>query len=129
MVVLHPAEALNAHAASALLKTLEEPPAAVQIVLTCSDAMHLLPTVRSRCQQIVMPLPGIGEAAAWLAALGVAQPEVLLPACDGLPLEVLAWRQLGVDAERWAALPAELAAGRPGVLAGAGVRRWPCNGC
>lgn len=121
VVVLHPAEALNAHAASALLKTLEEPPAGAQIVLTCSDAMHLLPTVRSRCQQIVMPLPAAAEATAWLKAQGVERPEVLLAACDGLPLEALAWRQRGVDAERWAALPAELAAGRPGVLAAAGV--------
>lgn len=119
--VLHPAEALNAHAASALLKTLEEPPAAVQLVLTCSDPMHLLPTVRSRCLQIAVPLPGAADAAAWLAAHGVAQPEVLLAACDGLPLEALAWWQRGVDATRWAQLPAELAAGRPGILAGASV--------
>ncbi|MBL8289573.1 MAG: DNA polymerase III subunit delta' [Rubrivivax sp.] len=121
VVLLHPAEALNAHAASALLKTLEEPPAAVQLVLTCSDAMHLLPTVRSRCQQVVVPPPGVAEAAAWLAAQGVVRPEVLLAACDGRPLEVLACQERGVDAERWAALPAELAAGRPGALAGADV--------
>ncbi len=121
MVVLHPAEALNHHAASALLKTVEEPPAGTRLVLTCSDAMHVMPTVRSRCQQQAMPSPDRAKAAAWLAGQGVAQPEVLLAACDGRPLEVLGWQQRGIDAERWAALPRQLSAGRAGVLAGASV--------
>ncbi len=120
-VVLHPAEALNHHAASALLKTLEEPPDGTRLVLTCSDAMHLLPTVRSRCQQLVVPQPDAAVATAWLAGQGVAQADVLLAACDGRPLEVLAWQRRGIDAERWAALPAHLAAGRAGVLAAASV--------
>jgi len=121
MVVLHPAEALNHHAASALLKTVEEPPPGTRLVLTCSDAMHVMPTVRSRCQQLMMPAPDRASAAAWLAEQGVAQPEVMLAACDGRPLEVLGLQQRGVDADRWAALPGQLVAGRPGVLAGAGV--------
>lgn len=37
VVVLHPAEALNLQAASALLKTLEEPPQAVRLVLCAQD--------------------------------------------------------------------------------------------
>ena len=121
MVVLHPAEALNLHAASALLKTVEEPPAGTRLVLTCSDAMHVMPTVRSRCQQLALPPPTPATAVAWLAAQGVTEPQLLLAACDGRPLDVLGWQQRGVDAERWAALPTQLAAGRPGVLAGAGV--------
>lgn len=121
MVVLHPAEALNQHAASALLKTVEEPPAGTRLVLTCSDSMHVMPTVRSRCQQLAMPSPDRVRALSWLASQGVARPEVLLAACDGRPLEVLAWQQRGIDAERWAALPKQLVAGRAGVLAGASV--------
>jgi DNA polymerase-3 subunit delta' len=121
VVVLHPAEALNHHAASALLKTVEEPPAGTRLVLTCSDAMHVMPTVRSRCQQQAMPTPDRARAAAWLAGHGVAQPEVLLAACDDRPLEVLGWQQRGIDAERWAALPRQLGAGRAGMLAGASV--------
>jgi len=121
MVVLHPAEALNHHAASALLKTVEEPPAGTRLVLTCSDAQHVMPTVRSRCQQFTMPVPEPAAAIAWLAGQGVSDPEVLLAACDGRPLEVLAWKQRGIDAERWGALPAQLAAGKAGVLAGASV--------
>ncbi|MCW5634135.1 MAG: DNA polymerase III subunit delta' [Rubrivivax sp.] len=121
MVVLHPAEALNPHAASALLKTLEEPPAGTRLVITCSDPMHLLPTVRSRCQQLVVPPPEAAVAEAWLAGQGIADAGVLLAACDGRPLDVLDWRQRGIDAARWAALPSQLVAGRPGVLAGASV--------
>ncbi len=120
-VVLHPAEALNHHAASALLKTVEEPPAGTRLVLTCSDALHVMPTVRSRCQQLAMPAPDKRACAAWLSGQGVVEPELLLAACDGRPLDVLAWQQRGIDAERWQALPGHLAAGRPGVLAGAGV--------
>ena len=53
VVVVHPAEAMNAVAANALLKTLEEPPAALRFVL-CSAAPDelLLPTIRSRCQPL-----------------------------------------------------------------------------
>ncbi len=43
----------NAAAQNALLKTLEEPPASVKLILTADDASLLLPTIRSRCQ----PLP------------------------------------------------------------------------
>ena len=121
MVVLHPAEALNHHAASALLKTTEEPPEGTRLILTCSDAMHVMPTVRSRCQQLTMPLLDLAAAAAWLAGQGLAEPQALLAACDGRPLEVLAWQQAGIDAARWSALPEQLAAGRAGVLAGLGV--------
>lgn len=121
MVVLHPAEALNAHAASALLKTVEEPPPGTRLVLTCSDAMHVMPTVRSRCQQLVMGAPDRDVAATWLQEQGVDEAEALLAACDGRPLEVLRWRERGIDAERWQALPRQLGAGRPGVLAGTTV--------
>jgi DNA polymerase-3 subunit delta' len=117
MVVLHPAEALNLHAASALLKTIEEPPAGTRLVLTCSDVMHVLPTVRSRCQQLAVPVPAREAAIAWLAARGVKEAQALLAACDGRPLDVLGWMQRGVDAQRWRELPAELAQGRAGALA------------
>lgn len=121
VVLIHPCEALNAHAASALLKTVEEPPAGTRLVLTCSDVMHVLPTVRSRCQHWAMPPLALAEAAAWLEGQGVQQPQILLAACDGQPLEVLAWHRRGVDAAGWAALPRQLASGAPGVLAGATV--------
>jgi len=45
-------EEANPNAANALLKTLEEPPPQVVMLLTASDAEALLPTVVSRCEVI-----------------------------------------------------------------------------
>ncbi|HSK72744.1 MAG TPA: DNA polymerase III subunit delta' [Pyrinomonadaceae bacterium] len=46
------ADKMNDAAANALLKTLEEPPAASHIFLITSRPMSLLPTIRSRCQML-----------------------------------------------------------------------------
>lgn len=119
-VVLHPAEALNLQAASALLKTLEEPAPGTRLVLTSADPALLLPTVRSRCQHLRLAEPDGATSMAWLAAQGVAQPATLLAACSGRPLDALALSQAGIDAEAWCRLPAALAVGQSAPWAG-----WP----
>ena len=51
-------EQLSEEAANSLLKTLEEPPAQVVLVLLASDASALLPTMVSRCQTLELrPVP------------------------------------------------------------------------
>jgi len=50
-------ETATVQAANALLKTLEEPPSRVVLILTATDASLLLPTIISRCQ--VLPLRGV----------------------------------------------------------------------
>jgi len=52
VVIIDDAESLNAEAQNALLKTLEEPPAASTFVLVTSRPDMLLPTVVSRCQRL-----------------------------------------------------------------------------
>jgi DNA polymerase-3 subunit delta' len=52
VAILRDADALNEEAANALLKTLEEPPASALLILTSSRPRALLPTLRSRCQEI-----------------------------------------------------------------------------
>ena len=52
VAVIERAERMNDDAQSALLKTLEEPPAGVTIVLCANDEERLLPTVRSRCARV-----------------------------------------------------------------------------
>ena len=52
VVIINDAEALNIEAQNALLKTLEEPPAASTFVLVTSRPDMLLPTVLSRCQRL-----------------------------------------------------------------------------
>lgn len=63
-LVLH-AERLNANAANALLKTLEEPPKNTHIVLATEHWGKLLPTIRSRCQRWIVK-PDNGMAMNWL---------------------------------------------------------------
>jgi DNA polymerase III subunit delta' len=120
VALLHPADTMNMQSASALLKTLEEPPAGTRLLLTTADPEWLLPTVRSRCQRVTLPLPAPDAARGWLGAQGVARPEVLLAACNGRPLDALALARAGVTADAWAALPRAVARGHTGGLAG-----WP----
>ncbi|MDP1901991.1 MAG: DNA polymerase III subunit delta' [Rubrivivax sp.] len=120
VAVLHPAEALNVQAASALLKTLEEPPVGTRLILTTADPALLLPTVRSRCQPLRVAEPPADLALAWLDAQGIAQPQVLLAATAGRPLDALALAQAGITGDTWAALPAAVARGQSVAFAG-----WP----
>jgi DNA polymerase-3 subunit delta' len=120
VVLIHPAERMNAISANTLLKTLEEPPGIARFVLSCGAPDSLLPTIRSRCQAVPMALPSTAVASSWLASNKVAQPEVLLAAAGGQPLEALAWVQEGVDSVTWTRLPKQLASGEVGTLAS-----WP----
>ena len=52
IVLLDDAETMNEVAQEALLKTLEEPPPSMLLVLLADDIEALLPTIRSRCQVI-----------------------------------------------------------------------------
>ena len=63
--VVDGADDLQPEAAHAILKTLEEPPGDALLLLLASDVDALLPTIRSRCQEIVLrPLSHAGLAAA-----------------------------------------------------------------
>jgi len=66
-VIISPAEAMNRSSANALLKTLEEPRPGKLIILISSQPSRLLPTIKSRCQQISFALPANDLAMTWLA--------------------------------------------------------------
>jgi DNA polymerase III subunit delta' len=71
-LLIEDADQLTKEAQNALLKTLEEPPAEVHIVLTSSRPETLLPTVLSRCQRITLrPVPESAIAALVMERLGV----------------------------------------------------------
>jgi len=56
--IVEDADAMNDQAASALLKTLEEPAPTTHLILTTANPTSLLATIRSRCQAIRFgPLP------------------------------------------------------------------------
>jgi DNA polymerase-3 subunit delta' len=120
VLVVHPADAMNITAASALLKTLEEPAPRVRILLSVPDAARLMPTVRSRCQRLPWRGPSEAEATAWLMGQGVKEPERLLGAAGGQPLEALAWHQAGWTAAQWAQWPHAVREGQEGAWSG-----WP----
>lgn len=69
VVIVDPADDMNANAANALLKNLEEPPPRTLFVLIAHSPGGLLPTIRSRCH---------------LVRLRPLEPDILLAVLDGL---------------------------------------------
>jgi len=95
VIQLQPADRLNLNAANALLKTLEEPAGDTVLLLTTDRPMALLPTIRSRCQQIIFrPLSDASpEVVGWLESrLPAGAPDVhdLLQMAGGAPLRAVA---------------------------------------
>lgn len=55
-------------------------------LLVSSQPQRLLPTIRSRCSKIDMPLPGRDQAQQWLAQQGIKDAAELLSYSGGAPL-------------------------------------------
>lgn len=55
VAVIVAADRMNTAAANALLKTLEEPPGTLMLILTATRSRLLLPTILSRCQPVSLP--------------------------------------------------------------------------
>ncbi|HEX4235013.1 MAG TPA: DNA polymerase III subunit delta' [Caldimonas sp.] len=119
-VVVHPAERMNEVAASAFLKTLEEPVGDARFLLCSAAPDHLLPTIRSRCQEVPLAIPDTGAAEAWLVEQGVADAAVMLAAAGGQPQEAAERAMNGLAAAAWLALPRRVALGDASALQG-----WP----
>ena len=84
VAVIDDANAMNQEAANALLKTLEEPPPFATIILIAHNADGLLPTIRSRCQQVrFAPLP-TDEVAELLMSQGLVEDGAEAKAIAGL---------------------------------------------
>ena len=91
VAVLQDAHSMNVNASNALLKTLEEPPGAMYLVLGSHSAGSLAPTVRSRCQTFAIPRE-TARAADWLTD---AAARALLDDYDGAPLLAAGGATLG----------------------------------
>ncbi len=94
VIIIEPAEAMNASAANSLLKTLEEPVDNTSIILLSNKKQALLPTIRSRCQTIDVGLPERDIALQWLTQSLSAgnteyNPQLLLSLVSGAPLRAL----------------------------------------
>jgi len=81
-------ERANPNAANALLKTLEEPPDQVILILTADSPENLLPTIVSRCEVIrLRPLSYELLASQLVRNLGVdpERAEILAHVSNGMP--------------------------------------------
>ena len=85
VALLDPADALNAAAANALLKTLEEPTRDALLLLLADAPMRLSATIRSRCQRLPFRVPARAQAQAWLATQGLTDAAAALDAAAGNP--------------------------------------------
>lgn len=72
IVIIDPADDMNANAANALLKNLEEPPSRTLFILISHAAGGLLPTIRSRCQTVRLHGLQPENLARVLSGLGLA---------------------------------------------------------
>jgi DNA polymerase-3 subunit delta' len=89
VALVHPAEDMNETAANALLKGLEEPPAGAIFVLVSHRPARLLPTIRSRCVAVPVPLPAKDVALKWLTGQNVKDAERWLAYAGGAPIRAL----------------------------------------
>ena len=74
VAIILDAHRMNDDAQSALLKTLEEPPAGTTLILCADDEERLLPTVRSRCARVRLGTVNVRDVEALLAARELADP-------------------------------------------------------
>jgi DNA polymerase-3 subunit delta' len=146
VMLIYPAERMNAITANALLKTLEEPPGEVapdmaapavsglfgdagpppavpstRFVLATEAAHQLLPTIRSRCMSHVLAWPTPDEALAWLRTQGMAAPDaqVWLRAAGGRPEDAVRLATLVGEPAGWRGFPRAMQRGEL-----TGVAEW-----
>lgn len=96
VVLICPAENLNPAAANSLLKVLEEPPAQTLFLLVSHQISVLLPTIKSRCQHLLMTRPDLASGLEWLKNNHPAGREGLqasLAMTHGAPLAAMALLQ------------------------------------
>lgn len=102
VAIIQAADTMNMAAQNSLLKTLEEPPSKVVIFLIAEQLGALLPTIRSRCQQRLIPVPQRSQALEWLISqqLPAEEAELLLDQAQGAPLFALELHSTETQASR-----------------------------
>jgi len=111
VAIIDRADQLNPSAANALLKTLEEPPEDLVLILLQESGRPILPTIRSRCQVMTLPAPGPGQALVWLQEAASDLEQVSEESClkalqlaGGAPRQALEYLQTDIVAGRDRAL-------------------------
>jgi len=110
VILVNPAEAMNRSTANSLLKSLEEPIASTLFILVSSESERLLPTIRSRCQALPIPLPARSRSEEWLRQAGVRDAAHWLALAGGSPLLAVELAESG-ESELLDVLVAQLSRG------------------
>ncbi len=76
LIILHQAEQQTTEAQNALLKLLEEPPNDTVLFLIATQAEAMLPTITSRCRQLLVQAIGLPDAQKYFGALGFRQADI-----------------------------------------------------
>ncbi|MFJ4054033.1 DNA polymerase III subunit delta' [Pseudomonas sp. NPDC089743] len=104
VILIEPVEAMNVNASNALLKSLEEPSGDTVLLLVSHQPSRLLPTIKSRCQQVSSPQPSLAQSQAWLATAladsDEAERDELLTLAAGSPLMAVNLQAQGVREQR-----------------------------
>lgn len=133
VVIVDPADAMNAVTANALLKTLEEPGDGIVFLLVTARPGDLPATIRSRCQARRLASPEPAAAVAWLRAQsGGTETDAAgwLAMAGGAPLHALRFAEPGQAAahramlEAIAALPETSAETAADLLHRVDARLW-----
>lgn len=66
VLIIHQADTMTESSANALLKTLEEPTLHTYLLLTTDKPERILPTIKSRCEKLSLPLPQFDVTLAWV---------------------------------------------------------------
>lgn len=90
------ADRANEQAANSLLKTLEEPPPYLILILTAENPYDLLPTIRSRSVLLHLAPLAPAEIAAFVRQRGLSQPERRAALAGGSP-----GMAISLDLEAW----------------------------
>lgn len=96
VAIFHHFEYANRHAANALLKTLEEPPPQVILLLTAESEEHLYPTVVSRCEVVRLrttPVDVIRQGLINQYKIPPEKAQLLAHLSDGRPGQAIRWYQ------------------------------------
>ncbi|GHA29263.1 DNA polymerase III subunit delta' [Oceanisphaera arctica] len=100
VAVIEQADKMTEAAANALLKTLEEPAGEATLLLTSAHPERLLPTIRSRCQQWLLPVPESDVVLRWLSDQGLEPNLAALNVNQGSPLGTRDYLAAGTDKRR-----------------------------
>ena len=66
VLIIYHAHTMTESSANALLKTLEEPTANTYLLLATDKPERILPTIKSRCEKLALPLPDLDSTVAWV---------------------------------------------------------------